>query len=229
MIIIYDFDGTLTPYAYPQYSILEKCHLSEIALKEKMKETIKDGYNFYEAYYKVYEDTLKENGFVFSKENVCMGAQNVRLHKGVKEYFENFQSSKTDIKHYIITSGFEAYVKETIVTKWVDGIYGTTYEQKDGIFQKVDVLLTDKMKVDFIKKIQKENPSEKIVYFGDGITDQYAFEYVHSIKGKTVFVSSDEESKKIYKQLNKNGDITECFEGNFERHSAIWQFVQNLK
>lgn len=32
MIIIYDFDGTLTPYSLPQYEILKKCGYNDETL-----------------------------------------------------------------------------------------------------------------------------------------------------------------------------------------------------
>lgn len=38
MIIIYDFDGTLTPYSLPQYEILKKCgYNDETLMKRKLK------------------------------------------------------------------------------------------------------------------------------------------------------------------------------------------------
>ena len=36
MIIIYDFDGTLTPYSFPKYQILKECGYDEIKFKIKI-------------------------------------------------------------------------------------------------------------------------------------------------------------------------------------------------
>ena len=36
MIIIYDFDGTLTPNSLPQYEILKKCGYDDKRLMERM-------------------------------------------------------------------------------------------------------------------------------------------------------------------------------------------------
>jgi len=49
-----------------------------------------------------------------------------------------------------------------------------------------------------IQKIQGENNgTNKVIYFGDGLTDRYAFEYVHSIGGKNVFIISNNKSVDI--------------------------------
>lgn len=106
-------------------------------------------------------------------------------------------------------------------------VYGVTLKQKNGIYENVDFLLTDKKKVEVIKKIQNENDEmNKIIYFGDGLTDEFAFEYVHSIGGKSVFVMSNEKSITNYKKLNEKGIIDECFEADFRTDSKISNYIQ---
>ncbi len=100
-------------------------------------------------------------------------------------------------------------------------------EKKDGVFQDVDFLLSDKKKVDVIQALQKQNRGTKqVIYFGDGLTDGYAFEYVHSIGGKTVFVASSEHAQTNYKKLNANGSIDEYFEADFGKDSKLSKFMQ---
>lgn len=53
-----------------------------------------------------------------------------------------------------------------------------------------------------------------------------AFEYVHSIKGKNVFIASNKQSMINYQKLNVNGIIDECFEADFEIDSKISEYVQ---
>lgn len=171
MVIIYDFDGTLTPYSLPQYPVLKQCGYTDKTLMKRIEEEmIKNSTGFYSTYYKCYIDILAENGIVMSRGNICQGAEHTRLNNGVEEYFKRFQSSKTGIKHYIVTSGIKDYVDETVIKDYTDGIYGVTFEQENGIYQNVDVLVTDKKKVDIIKKIQSENSgTNEVIYFGDRI------------------------------------------------------------
>lgn len=230
MIIIYDFDGTLTPYSLPQYEILKQCKYTEETLMKRIRSEIEKGnaIGLYDAYFQCYRDILSENGFIMSKNNICLGAKIVQFNNGVVEYFKKFQSSKTGIKHYIVTSGIKDYIYETAIGELVDGIYGVTFKQENGVFGDVDFLLTDKKKVDVIRKIQNENNgSQQLMYFGDGLTDKFAFEYVHSIGGKNVFIASTERSMDNYRKLNVSGIIDKCFDADFSIDSKISNFVQS--
>lgn len=229
MIIIYDFDGTLTPYPLPQYEILNKCGYSNEKMTERIKKQINNKHTtgIYEPYYRCYKDILIENKIEMTKANVCLGANKVQLNNGVIDYFKNFQKSKTGIKHYIITSGIKDYIDETPIRKFVDGVYGVTFKKENEIYQDIDLLLTDKKKVEIIKKVQSENNETcEIMYFGDGLTDRFAFEYVNSIGGKNIFIASNEEAIANYQKLNENGIIDELFEADFGLDSKISKYVQ---
>ena len=54
MVIIYDFDGTLTPYSLPQYEIIKKCGYNEEMLMNRIEEKLTNSKSLYEAYYKCY-------------------------------------------------------------------------------------------------------------------------------------------------------------------------------
>ena len=216
MVIIYDFDGTLTPYSLPQYEIIKKCGYNEEMLMNRIEEKLTNSKSLYEAYYKCYIEILLENNILLTKANVCLGADKVEFNNGVIEYFKNFQSQTTGVKHYIVTSGIKDYVDKTVIRKLVDGVYGVTFNEENGIYKDIDMLLTDKKKVDFIKQVQKDNQeTNNIIYFGDGLTDGFAFEYVHSIGGKNVFIATKKESMETYKQLNVKGIIDKYFEPDF--------------
>lgn len=113
------------------------------------------------------------------------------------------------------------------IREFVNGVYGVTFKQENGIYGDVDTLLTDKKKVEIIKEVQNENNgTNEVIYFGDGLTDSFAFEYVHSIKGKNVFIASNKQSMINYQQLNANGIIDECFDANFGIDSKISEYIQ---
>ena len=230
MIIIYDFDGTLTQYSLPQYEILRQTGYTDEILMKRINKEIENGnaVGIYDSYYKCYRDILRENGIIMSRNNICLGAKNVKFNNGVIEYFKKFQSSKTGIKHYIVTSGIKDYIEETAISKLVDGIYGVTLKKENEMLRDVDFLLTDEKKVEVIRKIQNENNgTQEIVYFGDGLTDKFAFEYIHSIGGKNIFISSNEKSKENYKKLNINQIIDECFDSDFSIDSKISKYIES--
>ena len=224
MVVIYDFDGTLTPYSAPQYEILQKAgYNQEKFLKRMMMEKQKnESLGMYDLFYKCYNDILEENFIKRTEENICYGAESIKLNHGVIDYFEKYQSSKTGIKHYIVTSGIRDYVLKTPVGKLVDGVYGVTFNKNGDI----DYVLTNEKKVNAIKDIQaKNNNTRNIVYFGDGPTDKNAFEYVYSIGGRNVFVLSNEDSLGRYNKLNENKIIDNMFLADFSDGSKIDNFI----
>ena len=183
MIIIYDFDGTLTPYSLPQYEILIENGYSDDILEEKIKnKIIIEKCSLYQAYYQIYKEILKEKNIKFNKSNICKGAESVKFNKGVEEYFKAMQYKETGVKHYIVTSGLQEYIYQTSIEKYVQGIYGVTFKEDNGIYTDLDVLLDDTKKVEVIKKLIIENNNDKeIIYFGDGLTDKKAFELPFSL------------------------------------------------
>ncbi len=227
MVIIYDFDGTLTPYSLPQYEIIKKCGYDEEKLMNRISEKLTNSEGLYEAYYKCYIEILLENNILLTKENVCLSADKIEFNNGVIEYFKNFQSQITGVQHYIVTSGIKDYVDKTVIRKFVDGVYGVTFNEENGIYKDIDILLTDKKKVDVIKQVQKDNnETNNIIYFGDGLTDSFAFEYVNSIGGKNVFIATKNESIETYKQINVKGIIDKCFEPDFSMDSELSKYIQ---
>lgn len=204
MILIYDFDGTLTPYSMPQYEVLKQSGYDDERLINKMDELSSQYKTMYNIYYKCYETILAENNIPMTRENICKGAKNVKYNKGVEEYFKYFQRDNTGIKHYVVTSGIQDYVEETTISKYLNGIYGSTYNKNGEVFENINFLLNDTKKVDIIKSIQEENgETNNIIYFGDGLTDGCAFEYVHNIGGKSIFVLSNKSSVQSYEELNQ--------------------------
>lgn len=226
MIIFYDFDGTLTPYSFPQYEILKKCNVDNDSFMKLVKIRMNE-YNIdlYRAYYESFFDLIKSNGYLLTKDTICTGSKNIEFNKGVFEFFEFF--TKEDIYHYIVTSGIEEYVRDTKVSKYVTDIFGSTFSYDKDSY-KVDRLVTSNDKVEVIKKVLEEYRDVDIFYLGDGLTDMEAFEYVHSIGGKSIFLSEDLVNDENYEILKEKGIIDECFKPDFSIDSSIFQYFNNI-
>ena len=231
MIIIYDFDGTLTPYHWARYDILVKNGYDNDLLEQIVKERKeRENCGILKAYYLTYQDILKEKGIIFNKENVCKGAENVNFNKGVIEYFRGVQYKETGIKHYIVTSGFKDYICETPIKDYIQGVYGVTFKEENGKYTDIDLLLDSKKKVDAIKDIIEKNSDDPdIVYFGDGMTDKEAFNYVHLVGGRTVFIAEGENPIQKYEKINENGIIDKYFEPDYSKGSKIWNYIMYNK
>lgn len=232
MIVIYDFDGTLTPYPLPKYEIFNKCGIDEIEGALRGKKIMEEEHlSLYEAYFEAYRRYLEESNIPFNRDSVCLGAKNVQLNKGVMEYLDDLCFDKTGIKHYVVTSGFEEYIRDTPIMKYIDDVYGSTFSIKDELFDKVQVLMNEEYKVDTIKMIENINgvSTKDIIYFGDGLTDKDAFNYVHNNGGKTVLVCDNKKDNETYRIFNELGIVDECFNLDYGRDSEIYDYIKKYK
>ena len=185
-IIIYDFDGTLTPYSLPKFEILEKCGLQHGALNPNFLEMSKnkaqdEKVDLYTAIYRTYFEIIKNANLSLSDDNFCLGANTVIYNNGVVDFL-NFLKDN-GVSNYLLSSGIKVYLEKTNIAHFFEKIYGTTFiYNSNGEAIGIDYLMSDKNKVDAIKDIVKmtgnnENDCQNIIYIGDGFTDYYAMEY----------------------------------------------------
>ncbi len=230
MIIIYDFDGTLTPFGIPQYEILRRFGYDDKKMLERVTLLMKrEKLSLYQAFYKTYENILKENNQEMNCSNIILGASDVVFNPGVLHYFEEMQEKNSGIKHFIVTSGFEEYVCNTKVSSLVNGIYGVTYHKQGNIFTTVDRLVSDDEKPNIINMIVADNQNKKIIYVGDGLTDRYAFEFVHSIGGICIYVGTTEQDFENYKSLKEKKIVDKYFIRDFSDGSDFKNYINTIK
>ena len=226
MTIIYDFDGTLTPYSMPQYEILKKCGYDDEKQRDRRNLVINQcGISMYQAYYEVYEDILKENNIAMTAENIILGSDKVEFNKGVLDYFQDLQTKNTGIKHYIVTSGFKEYVSNTKIALFVNGIYGAVYRKENDVYTEIEELVSDGMKPEIIKKILRDSNSKNVIYIGDGMTDRYAFEYVHTIGGTSLYVGSTDKDLDNFSKLKEEGIVDNYFERDYSKDSELRTYI----
>lgn len=221
LIMIYDFDGTLTPYAMPQYKVLKDCGYDDekvMGIIQIIMDSKKIG--LYEAYVEAIFTILERHHKERTIDTICDGAEEIIYNPGVISYFEKFK----DVNHYVVTSGYEDYVRKTKIYPYLKDIFGTRITIDNSYM--IDQLMTDEKKVDAIGKIVQTNSSNfhNVIYIGDGLTDCYAFEYVHKNGGISIFVG---ELTAPIEKLCQLGIIDYCFERNFEVGSSIDKYIQS--
>ena len=155
--IIYDFDGTLTPFSIPRFSILEKCGYEDGALNPKFLNEVKtmmknENLDLYVSFYKTMFDKMNENNIELKDSNFCYGAEDIEYNKGVIYFLENLH--KNNIYNYVLSSGLKVYLEKTKISPFIKDIFGTTfkYNENDEVID-FDILMNDKKKVIGIKKI----------------------------------------------------------------------------
>lgn len=59
------------------------------------------------------------------------------------------------------------------------------------------------------------------------MTDAAAFEYVHSINGKSIFIMTNNDGVENFKKLKKQGIIDEGFDADFSEGSDLDNFLKD--
>lgn len=212
-IFIYDFDGTLTPYPITKIGVLETLGFDGGMMSPKFMGMVRErrlskNTDVYSACYEVLLDVLKENNVSRTKENFRMGASDIEYNPGVVNFFE--RNKNLDILNYIVSSGSKDFLEGTVIRKYFKDIYATMLNyDENGEAVDVSFLMSDKRKVEVIKKILEDNNIENedcsnVVYVGDGLTDLYAMEYVKNHGGETIFVylNENDDSLKAAKEVD---------------------------
>lgn len=223
--IIYDFDGTLTTKAIPIYGFSEKCG---IPTNEKdlmgMASVVMQNFNInmYEALFKIIFDGVKSSKMPLDNSTFCIGVQDVEYNPGVLDFFKE---DNNDIEHYILTSGYDEYVLKTPVAKYVNKVYGTSYEYHDGKAVGVKELMSDTRKPEKIDLIADGNYND-VIYVGDGLTDIYAFKHILQKGGKAVLVHQPNADGSTYEKLKKEGVNVAYFDADYSKESALYNYLK---
>ena len=212
-IIIYDFDGTLTPYPITKIEVLERIGYEGGMMGSKFTNLVKNkmnlkGIDVYKACYEALLEVLSENDVPKTKESFKLGAENIEYNPGVYDFFN--RNKNLNIINYIVSSGSKDFLDGIVIRGFFKEIYATTFkfDENDEAIE-VDFLMSDKRKIEVIKNILidngiEDNDCRNVVYVGDGLTDLYAMEYIKNNGGKTIFVyqNEDDDSLKAAKAVD---------------------------
>lgn len=226
--IIYDFDGTLTPYSVPQYEIITKCQLTiPQFMNQVMKKAKEENKPLIQSYLICYREALQKQGIPLTTENCCLGSDKIKYNPGTIDFLQ--RNKERDIKQYIITAGLEIYVKQTQIAPFMDGIYGSTFSQEKGKEDQILLSMEKETKNKFIRQIvNKQKETQSIVYIGDGLTDEPAFQEMKTLGGTSIYLYHTEEDKKIAEKLKEEGKIDYAFLAEFTRRSELEKWITRI-
>lgn len=235
-IIIYDFDGTLTPYKLPKFEILEKCGLEGGATNPEFFKMVNEkvqteGIDLYVALYEIYFNIIKDANLKLTYSNLCLGSDRVIYNKGVLGFLEFLNSY--NIRNYLLSTGLKIYLENTSVSKYFLEIYATTFNyDSNNEVSNIKYLMSDKNKVDAIKDIIKNNGNmdddcSNVIYIGDGFSDYYAMKYVKDNGGTSIFVHNGKDKQDLMR-LEDMDVISFSALADFSSNSKLTNYVKKL-
>ena len=214
-LVIYDFDGTLTPHAWTKFAILEACGLegggSNPEFIRRVMDTSKTHQSdTYASLWQVFFDILREHDFALSDANFARGADGLEYNPGVPEFLAKMQNSAAD--NIILSSSIKVFLDRTAIAPYFSDIFATTfnYDQKQ-LATGVDFLMNEKNKVKVIHDLLETQRGDaenatNVTYIGDGLTDFYAMDYVKNHGGHSIFVYREEKDPNLA-ALNKKSAV----------------------
>lgn len=235
-IIIYDFDGTLTPYSMPKFEILEKSGLKDGANNPKFLQLSQEKANtlnidLYRAMYEVYFELIHNGGFQLIDKNFSLGFDKVEYNKGVGDFLVTLNQS--NVNNYLLSSGVSVLLEKTKYASLFKKIYATKFQYNENEEAVgISYLMSDKNKVEAIKEVIKNHGFSKddcshIIYIGDGLTDFYAMDYVKKNGGTSIFVYLDKNNKSI-EEMRKKDVVSFFTKADFSLGSELSKYVFEL-
>lgn len=224
--LVYDFDGTLTSSVMPQYKIIETCGYNAKTFNEYATNN-KDKYGFYDGWYMTLIEVLNNKYHKVNNKLISYGSLDVIYNPGVIDYLCNFKLNNINIKHYIITSGIKVYIDNTLVAPFITKTYGTTFKYDNDSIIGIEEISSSTKKVDHIKSINIDNGRSpldctNLIYFGDGMTDYDAFEFVKNHNGISILVYPDKEI--VNDKLNSV--INASFKADYTLDSPLINYIR---
>lgn len=232
-VIIYDFDGTLTPYSLPKFEILKKSNMTDGTqfLKLAQKRAEAENIDLYKAMYDTYFAIIKNAGFKLTDENFSLGYDNVEYNSGVIEFLNMLHQN--NVSNYLLSSGLKVFLEKVSISSYFKEIYATTFTyNQDYEATGVEFLMSDENKVVAIKEILKKNNIDNedcssIIYIGDGPTDYYAMKYVKEHGGTSILVYQVLDSKDMQSIKEKN--VVDFYtKADFSQNSELQDYVKRL-
>lgn len=270
--VIWDFDKTLVD-GYMQDPIFEEYNInsnefwSEVnSLPEKYKK---------EQDVKVNPDTIYLNQFIkYTRNGIFKGLNNTKLrefgkklkfYKGIPEIFEktkklieeNVKYREFDIKveHYIVSTGITQVIKGSVVSEFVDGIWGCEFiedvlsdDSDEKVISEVGFTIDNTTKTRALFEINKgvnkrddvevntKIPNDlrrisfnNMIYIADGPSDIPAFSVVKKNGGKTFAIYPKQDSKafKQVEQLRMDDRIDMYAEADYSQGTTTYMWISN--
>lgn len=227
-ILIYDFDGTLTPQPFASYELFDEAGVDQAALTKTVTEIMEaKKISVFDAFYEACLKILSEQGYPLNDTTFCTGSKNVSFCPGVEQFFKQ---NENEASHYIVSSGIEIFLKHLVISDYFEEIFGATFKYEDGLAIGIDRSMNDKKKVDMIKLILKrhnitDDNCKDVVYLGDGITDFYAMQFVKDNGGDAVCVYHSKDNIEALTKLEEHNVVTHNFIADYSSTSELYNYL----
>lgn len=227
MALVYDFDKTLSPKDMQEFHLLGR-------LGYQNPKDFWNACSTYSRSYNVdgilaYMLLLAKEDPNMTGEQLRKEGKYVKLYPGVKDWFKRMNAygleKGVEIEHYIISSGIKEIIEGTPIKDEFKKIYACSYyydeyghikwparlvnytTKTQYLFRINKGVLDETNDLDLNRSTPEDNkyiPYERIVYFGDGLTDVPSMKVVRQFGGQTIAVFANLENDPAKGLLERN-------------------------
>lgn len=221
-MIIYDFDGTLTPSGNADYPIMSE--ICKCSCKEIHDKAFAISSDLATSFCVAFKNVLNKNGMELNDENVAYGADKIKFNPGVQSFLQYF--NEIGLKQFVISQSFVAYIKNTPIGIYLNEVFGATIKNQIGTVPRA----SDKVKIIEYISNKYSCPIENMIYIGDGYSDKDALEYIKKHGGVSILVCNDELDidKKVLQDFTSQDIISKAFPKDFRVNSSLYKYVNEL-
>lgn len=252
MALIYDFDKTLSPKDMQEFHLIQRLgfkdtdafwkRCNELSVSTNMDGILSYMYNI-----------AKEDPSI-TKDDLYSEGSYVEYFKGVDTWFDRVneygRSKGIEIEHYIISSGLKEIILGTSIAKEFKKIYACSYYyDEDGtvkwparvvnyttktqyIFRINKGVLDETNDIDLNRSTPDEDkyiPYDRMIYFGDGLTDVPSMKVVTGFGGTSIAVygqdAKDRTAQNLAKELYEDKRATFMARADYSKDSKIEKIV----
>jgi 2-hydroxy-3-keto-5-methylthiopentenyl-1-phosphate phosphatase len=196
--LIYDFDGTLSPQAMQEYTVLPKIGIKPREfwrlVDQESAQTVAEKML---VYMRLLLELAFEKKVHITRQDFSAMAANIEYFPGVEAWFDRVDDyvrgrskNKVRIAHYIISAGMKEILDGISIRRHFKEIYASEYHfDFRGIATFPKLLITDTSKTQYLFRVNKGKeklgesinehmpeperpiPFANMIYIGDGMTD----------------------------------------------------------
>ena len=255
MALIYDFDKTLSPKDMQEFHLLKRLGYENPAdfwgkCQELSKKCNMDGILAY-----MYLAAIENPEM--TRESLVEEGSYIKLFKGVDTWFDRINAygleHNIEIEHYIISSGIKEMIEGTPIASKFKQIYACSYYYgEDGKAKWPSRVINYTTKTQYLFRInkgvldetndfdlnkstpdqEKYIPLNRMVYFGDGLTDVPSMKVVGDNGGNTIAVfrdsNRDKGPRELARELYKDKRATFMAKADYSEGSRIDQIIKGI-
>ena len=254
--LIYDFDGTLSPGNMQEFGFIQAIGKTpkefwELSNRNPQGQEV----NSILSSMKLMIEEAEKVGISLTRESFVSFGRNIKLHKGVKEWFSLInqygEEHGVNVEHYINSSGQTELIEGSPIAGEFKKIFACSFwydESGKAVWPAVAVDYTGKtqflfkiakgiMDISDNKKVnesQKEDekpvPFSNMIYLGDGETDIPCMKIVKMFGGNSIAVYQDDnlKQKNTAHKLLRQKRVNFICRADYSAGSEIYEVVTTI-